>query len=184
MNVWLILCRNFINWCPNSNPKLKVRAKTCSYFLMMNVAIVLLCLVCGCYAGGGKSIKDGFQTLGGELGDLSDRVEVLEKNEVEQAKLKTARWHLGMNINPADGHIFGYIVGKWHVDHHPMIRFFKRFKNLKSIDKSQELLNTFQAGRMVTILELTKKLWKQIFSALKSGKNRLIILPLFDIRVV
>ena len=57
--------------------------------------------------GGGNSIKDAFEKLGKELGDLSDMVEVLEK----EGAPKRGRWHLGMNINPADGHIFGYIVG-------------------------------------------------------------------------
>ena len=55
-----------------------------------------------------KKVREGFQGLGEELGDLADRVGVLEK----LGPTKGGRWHLGMNIDPADGHIFGYVVGQ------------------------------------------------------------------------
>ena len=75
---------------------------------MMRVAIFLVCWLSAC-RGGGKSIRHAFQNLGEELGSMSDRVTLLEKEGLPKA----GRWHLGMNIHPDDGHIFGYIVGTW-----------------------------------------------------------------------
>jgi len=41
--------------------------------------------------------------------DLIKRVEALENKKDDSATAGV--WHLGMNINPSDGHIFGYTVG-------------------------------------------------------------------------
>ena len=55
-----------------------------------------------------------------EIGFLKDEMNSgLEKlaNKIESAQGKCEEqgvWNLGMNINPADGHIFGYTVGKQH----------------------------------------------------------------------
>ena len=73
----------------------------------MKVLVILACLLTVCHADS-KKLREGFQDLGDELGDLADRVGVLEKI----GPTKGGRWQLGMNINPADGHIFGYVVGK------------------------------------------------------------------------
>ena len=51
---------------------------------------------------GQKQLLDGQKQLGDEI-----------QKEIESAENQTTdSWHLGMNINPADGHIFGYTVGK------------------------------------------------------------------------
>ena len=49
-----------------------------------------------------------------QLGELKDGLEQLGKRmeSIEEKLKKKVLWHLGMNINPADGHIFGYAVGK------------------------------------------------------------------------
>lgn len=79
---------------------------------MLRQGFALICLFCGCL-GDGKSIMEGFESLGEELGDLSDRVNVLEESSYESTG---GRWHLAMNINPDDGHIFGYVNGEFHCE--------------------------------------------------------------------
>ena len=48
--------------------------------------------------------------LGCILDDLRDDVDKLIQGNKEKEVRGT--WHLGMNINPDDGHIFGYTEGK------------------------------------------------------------------------
>ncbi|XP_063689988.1 uncharacterized protein LOC134822717 [Bolinopsis microptera] len=60
-----------------------------------------------------QSLDDGQGVLGEKIQSLDDGQGVLgEKIQSLEKKLeKAGTWRLGMNINPADGHIFGYTVG-------------------------------------------------------------------------
>ena len=59
-------------------------------------------------------LKVGQGVLGEKIQSLDEGQGVLgEKIQSLEKKLeKAGTWRLGMNINPADGHIFGYTVGK------------------------------------------------------------------------
>ena len=57
-------------------------------------------------------LLDKIEALQGELGEI--RAEQSKLNEGVTSKCdkeNSGTWYLGMNINPADGHIFGYTVG-------------------------------------------------------------------------
>jgi len=54
-----------------------------------------------------QSLDEGQGVLKVGQGVLGEKIQSLEK-KLEKAET----WRLGMNINPADGHIFGYTVGK------------------------------------------------------------------------
>ncbi|XP_063693524.1 uncharacterized protein LOC134825291 [Bolinopsis microptera] len=60
-----------------------------------------------------QSLDEGQGVLGEKIQSLDDGQGVLgEKIQSLEKKLeKAGTWRLGMNINPADGHIFGYTVG-------------------------------------------------------------------------
>ena len=68
-----------------------------------------------------EKVQEQFQE---ELDELEDKIEAIEETQVkleqiiEELEAKNdnengGTWHLGMNINPDDGHIFGYTVGKF-----------------------------------------------------------------------
>ena len=54
---------------------------------------------------GQKQLLDGQKQLGDGRQEIQKKIESAENQTTDS-------WHLGMNINPADGHIFGYTVGK------------------------------------------------------------------------
>ena len=56
-----------------------------------------------------QQISDGQQKLIDGQENLQQKIESIEDRLGESCK---GKWHLGMNINPADGHIFGYTVGR------------------------------------------------------------------------
>ena len=56
-----------------------------------------------------QQISDGQQKLIDGQKLLQEKMESIEDRLGESCK---GTWHLGMNINPADGHIFGYTVGR------------------------------------------------------------------------
>lgn len=49
-----------------------------------------------------NELKLGLQQLGEKIQSLEDKLDTKPEGV----------WRLGMNINPSDGHIFGYTVGK------------------------------------------------------------------------
>lgn len=58
---------------------------------------------------GQKQLLEGQKQLLAGQKQLGDEIQ----KKIESAENQTTgSWHLGMNINPADGHIFGYTVGK------------------------------------------------------------------------
>ena len=84
----------------------------------MKFLIFVTVLVGVFYAAKSKKSKGGtkkrLQAIKDELSELKEGQGVLgEKIQSLEKKLEKAEtWRLGMNINPADGHIFGYTVGK------------------------------------------------------------------------
>ena len=61
---------------------------------------------------GQKQLLDGQkQLLDGQKQLLDGRQEIQKKIESAENQT-TGSWHLGMNINPADGHILGYTVSE------------------------------------------------------------------------
>ena len=56
-----------------------------------------------------QQISDGQQKLIDGQDSIKQKIESIEDRLGESCK---GNWHLGMNINPADGHIFGYTVGR------------------------------------------------------------------------
>ncbi|XP_063684338.1 uncharacterized protein LOC134818630 [Bolinopsis microptera] len=57
-----------------------------------------------------QSFDDGQGVLGEKIQSLDVRQGVLAE-KIQSCEKKLGTWRLGMNINPADGHIFGYTVG-------------------------------------------------------------------------
>ena len=88
----------------------------------MKLFVILFVLLVSSCSGKGKKIKKQIKEIWSDLYKLEDAMSTVEDaldtcenklNEVE-GKLEGLEkiWHLGMNINPADGHVFGYTVGK------------------------------------------------------------------------
>ena len=57
-------------------------------------------------------LKKQLIELGEDLQNGQTQLEETLKSVENKLDEKTCIWRLGMNINPSDGHIFGYIVGK------------------------------------------------------------------------
>ena len=75
----------------------------------MKFSIFVLVLVgSGALAGKGGKKKNLMKTILSEIGAVKDS---LKKMGAGCGKKNSGTWYLGMNINPADGHIFGYTVG-------------------------------------------------------------------------
>ena len=55
-------------------------------------------------------LEDKLEAIEETQAKLEERLETLEAKKDNENGPRT--WHLGMNINPADGHIFGYTKGK------------------------------------------------------------------------
>ena len=81
---------------------------------MLNL-ILLSVIVCGAVESRGnqkkllKDISNKLIQLDEKLSDVQQKIESIEDRLGDSC---TGTWHLGMNINPADGHIFGYTVGR------------------------------------------------------------------------
>ncbi|KAL5257290.1 hypothetical protein ACHWQZ_G012274 [Mnemiopsis leidyi] len=80
---------------------------------MWSYLIILTVLVCK------YSLSQKVAAITRQLDDLSEEVNKIQEDvgqlkEMVQQQIDTKKswvWYLGMNINPADGHIFGYTVG-------------------------------------------------------------------------
>ena len=81
----------------------------------MKFLILLSLLACGSMAKK-MNTKQQLKTIIEELGEFKKGQEELEEKlqSIEDGLESRGTWLLGMNINPADGHIFGYTVGKKH----------------------------------------------------------------------
>jgi len=58
-----------------------------------------------------KSTKQQLKDIMDEVGEIKKLLEERTQSIEDKLQKKKGPWRLGMNINPADGHIFGYSVG-------------------------------------------------------------------------
>ena len=83
--------------------------KAGAILVMMKFSILVLVLLgSGALAGKGGKKNKLMKELLSEIGAVKDS---LKKMGAGCDKKNSGTWYLGMNINPADGHIFGYTVG-------------------------------------------------------------------------